>query len=75
MRNVSHRPCIISSMANGKSMAGKLGNPMAAAGAASAEREAGKKDEVRTAPLNQKARSSRGASAAKRARPGKGGQK
>jgi hypothetical protein len=69
MRNVSHNPRIISNMASDRSMAGKLGNPMAAAGAASAKREAGKKDNVRTAPLTQKARGSRGAPAAKRARP------
>jgi hypothetical protein len=69
MRNVSHNPRIISNMANDKSITGKLGNPMAAAGAASAEREAGKKGDVRTAPLTQKARGSRGAPAAKCAGP------
>ena len=58
-------------MANEKSITRKLGNPMAAVGAASAEREAGKKD-ARAASLTQKAHDNRGAPAAKRARPGKG---
>jgi hypothetical protein len=60
-------------MANDKSMAGQLGNPMAAAGAVSAEREAGKKDDA--TPLTQKARGIGGAPAAKHARPRKAGHK
>jgi hypothetical protein len=72
VRNVSRNPCIISNMANDKSITGKLGNPMAAAGAASAGREAGKKD-MRAAPVTQKVRRIR--SLAKRTRPGKAGQK
>jgi len=42
MRNVSHNSFIISNMASEKSMARKLGNPMAAAGAAAAAREDGR---------------------------------
>lgn len=52
-------------------MARKLGNPMGAVGAASAEREAGKNDDVRAASLTQ-THGKRGAPAVKRARPGKG---